>query len=79
MQAGAPPAPREAGIPAGIPVGISAGPATGTGTIRPGWGSGRRRDRHRGFGAAVKQVPQEEGQAEGSFVEESRDEGSAGL
>lgn len=59
--------------------GISAGPATGTGAIHPGWASGRRRDRQRGLGAAVKQVPREEGQAEGSFVEERRDEGSAGL
>lgn len=59
--------------------GISAHPATGTGSIHPGWASGWGRDRDRGLGAAVKQVLREEGQAEGSFVEERRDEGSAGL
>lgn len=55
--------------------GNSAGPAGGTGGFTPG----KRRDGHRGLGAAVKQVPREEGRAGGSFVEEGRDERSAGL
>lgn len=64
MEAGAQPAPREAGISAG-----NTGPFTPAGP-RDGDGTGTE--------VSAKQVPREEGRAEGSFVEERRDEGSAG-
>lgn len=54
-------------------------PCHGNGGDSPRLGLGKEMGQAQGSRAAVKQVPWEEGQAEGSFVEERREEGNAGL